>query len=69
MNVYFKNSRGKEILLGAVVDDKQAYQMIKNFCSERGFRINYMRYWVDPNNEKRTIADVGSHTENFIIEE
>lgn len=32
MNVYFKNSRGKEILLGETDDDNEAHQIIKAFC-------------------------------------
>lgn len=68
MKVYFKNSRGKEILLGAAIDDKQANQLIKNFCNEHQFKIRYMRYWIDPDNEKRTYVDCGSWSELFIIE-
>lgn len=68
MKVYFKNSRGKEISLGTAIDDKQAYQLIKNFCDEHQFKIRYMRYWVDPDNEMRIHADCGSWSESFIIE-
>lgn len=69
MKVYFKNSQGKERLIGTTDNDKQAMKIIHNFCDERSFYIPYTRYWTDPNNLNRTIVDVSSHTEFFIIEE
>lgn len=69
MKVYFKNSNGKEMLIGNATNNDEAYGIIKKFCSERDFTIYYTRQWVDSDNLKRTWYDVGSHTEFFIIEE
>lgn len=68
MKVYFLNSKGKEILIGEAEDNNEAYKIIKNFCRERSFKIPYMRCWKQPNSDNRTIYDVGSHTEFFIVE-
>ena len=69
MKVYFRNMNGKEILLGQSDDDKQAMKIIDDFCLERSFNAKkYMRFWVDPDNDKRTICDFGSWNEFFIIE-
>lgn len=68
MNVYFKNSRGNEILIDTVDNEKQAMKSINNFCRERGFKIYYTRSWQDGDNKDRTILDVGSHSEFFIID-
>lgn len=65
MKVYFKNSKGKEILIGEADNDKQAYKKIRDFCTERGFNIPYMRQWTQDN---RTFVDVSSWSEFFIIE-
>lgn len=65
MNVYFKNSNGKEILIGHAEDDNEAMKVIKKFCDERSFNIHYTRWW---NRDGRKIVDVGSWSENFIIE-
>lgn len=67
MKVYFKNSSGKEILIGEADNDKQAMKIIKGFCRERGFDIPYTRCWEVPE-KSRIIVDVSSHTEFFIIE-
>ena len=68
MKVYFENGRGNEILLDETDNEDDAMRVIKRFCRERSFKIPYMRFWISPNNKQRTICDVGSHFEHFIIE-
>lgn len=68
MKVYFQNSKGNEILIGETSDSEEATRVIKKFCRERSFKIPYMKHWVDPDNENRTIVDVSSHVEFFVIE-
>lgn len=65
MRVYFKNSKGNEILIGEADDDGSAMRIIKRFCRERSFEIPYMRCWQK---ENRTFVDVGSHVELFVVE-
>lgn len=68
MKVYFRNSSGKELMIGEAADNKEANKIIKRFCSDRNFKIYYTRQWIDEDNQNRTWVDVGSHTEFFIIE-
>ena len=39
MKVYFKNSKGNEILIGEAEDDNRAFKIIEKFCHERNFMI------------------------------
>ena len=66
MNVYFKNSSGKELLIGTVKDSDEAYKKIEEFCAERNFKIRYIRCWGDPY-ENGQFYDVGSWSEKFIL--
>lgn len=68
MKVYFRNSMGKELLIGEAYDDEGAYNIVKKFCDDRNFKIYYARRWVDKDNTNRRWMDVGSHTEFFIVE-
>lgn len=64
--VYFKNRKGNEILLGAAADEENAWGMIKDFMSDRDYKCHYVRQWAD---NERTWYDVGSHTEFFFTTE
>ena len=68
MKVYFRNSKGNELLIGEATEDKEANKIIKRFCNDRNFKIYYTRQWIDKNNKNRTWVDVGSHVEFFIVE-
>lgn len=64
MNLYFKNSQGKERLIGSnVTDESDAMTIIRKFCDERNFKIYYYRTWIADNDT--TVFDVGSYTEFF----
>lgn len=67
MNLYFKNSQGKERLIGSnVANESEAMKIIKGFCDERNFTIYYYRTWERDNVK---IFDVGSHTEFFHLKD
>lgn len=68
MKVYFKNSKGNEILIGEAEDDNRAFKIIEKFCHERNFKIYYTRAWNDPDNNNRKIYDVGDHFSFFIVD-
>lgn len=75
-NIYFKNSKGKEILIDRVQDIgnldsggfSNSYKAIMNFIklTNPDYKIFYTRMWEV---EDRYCVDVGSHTEFFYIEE
>lgn len=70
MNLWFKNSEGKERLIAAVDSWKDVYHCIDEFikqCNEhkpknKQFKSYYTRIWKEGD---RTKLDVGSHTEFF----
>lgn len=66
-NLYFINSLGVPRLLGANVNEEQAWELIKKFLEAHPhFHHYYTRTWEsDSNGRKGTWFDVGSHTEFF----
>ena len=66
-NLYFINSLGVPRLLGANVNEEQAWELIKKFLEAHPhFHRYYTRTWEsDRNRYKGTWFDVGSHTEFF----
>lgn len=66
MKLYFQNANGKERLIAEVHDADEAYDKIKEFCSERDFKIYYTRCWKL--SDGSTKYDVGSHTEFFRLD-
>jgi len=67
MNLYFKNSQGKERLIGSnIANESEAMKIIKDFCDERSFPIYYYRSWIRDNVR---IFDVGSYTEFFHLKD
>ena len=76
MTLIFENSLGAmrniALLSGACSDEeafREARAKIKEFCSERGYEIPYIRMW---NTERGGVCmtqfDVGSHTEFFFLD-
>ena len=64
MKLYFENSRGQRRLIATPKTTEEIYNVIRDFCNERNFKIHYVRTWGEPNGEK--YYDVGSYTEFFI---
>ena len=64
MKLYFENSQGVRRLIGQSQTEDESWAMIKKFCTERNFKIPYVRTWKTSNGEKW--YDVSSHTEFFI---
>lgn len=64
MKLYFENSYGERRLIGEPQTGEESWKMIYNFCTERNFKIPYVRSWTTPEGEKW--YDVSSHTEFFI---
>ena len=75
-NIYFKNSKGKEILIDSVRDIgnldsggfSNSYKAIMDFIKRTNpdYKVFYTRMWEVGD---RYCVDVGSHTEFFYIEE
>ena len=64
MKLYFENSRGERRLIGEPKTAEESSKIYHDFCSERNFKIYYVRNWVTSKGEK--YYDVGSHTEFFV---
>ena len=64
MKLYFRNSRGERRLIGEPQTREESSKIYHKFCSDRNFKIYYVRSWTDDNGERW--YDVGSHTEFFI---
>lgn len=67
MKLYFQNANGKERLVAEVNDADEAYEKIKEFCDERGFKLHYTRQWKA--DDGRTQIDCGSWCEFFYLDE
>lgn len=63
MKLTFQNAEGKERVIADIGADGDVYGKINEFCDDHGFRIPYMRAWV--NEDGVTTYDVGSHYEFF----
>lgn len=64
MLLYFQNYLNEYTLIGEPNTLEEAYAMIYQFCSDRRFRIYYMRTWID---NGVLVFDAGSHTEFFYL--
>lgn len=62
--LYFENSYRQRRLIGEPQTSDESFQMIRDFCDERNFKIYYVRSWITPDGEK--YYDVSSHTEFFV---
>ena len=67
IKVWFRNSRNEERLLETVANKTDANKAILEFLKEKNFTCYYMRTWLAE--DGRTMVDVGSHTEFFLLEE
>ena len=68
MKLYLKNRFEEMKLIGNPASNKEAIQMMYDFCEERNFKIYYIRSWK--NKGKNMIQyDVGSHSEFFYLQE
>ena len=67
MKLYFKNSRGEKRIVAEPKTEKEAMKEINKFCSDRNFKIYYVRTWRTPDGLKE--YDVGSHTEFFYLDD
>lgn len=66
MKLYFKNSKGKETLIGEPASYKEAVQKINDFLKDHNYTSYYMR--LSMNREEHFIwFDVGSHSEFFYL--
>lgn len=65
LEVYFRNSHGKEYLLTTAKTNKEARKAIYDFLKERNFKTYYWRWWKEANGD--WICDVGSWSEFFIV--
>lgn len=65
MKVYFKNSKGKERIIGECEDKGEGWKIISLFLKERDYKVYYIREWT---NDTGTHYDVGSHSEFFRIQ-
>lgn len=63
LRLEFKNSYDKRRTIAKLKNEEEVFQEIKKFCTERNFKIPYVRTWCA--NEYTTVYDVGSHTEFF----
>lgn len=64
MKLYFENSRGERRLIGEPQTNKESWNIIKDFCAERNFKIPYVRNWTTPEGER--YYDCGSWSEYFV---
>lgn len=64
--LYFENSYGKRRVIGRATDENGISKLIKDFLDDHNYKSYYTRAWVNENNPKEIIYDVGSHSEFFI---
>jgi hypothetical protein len=69
IKVIFLNKFNEEKVIAETIDEMRGRAAIYNFLEEHNYKSYYWRYWQDETNTKRTIVDVGSHCEFFIMEE
>ena len=69
MKLYFENSRGKQVYVGAPTTKEQVGQMIDEFVHQKNpsYKIHYMRMWRTK--EGHIKFDVGSWSEFFILKD
>lgn len=69
MILYFENSRGERREIGRPQTEEEIYIIINKFLDEHNYKSYYTRSWINENDPKETIYDVGSHSEFFICRE
>lgn len=66
-NVLFQNSEGEKRIIGIAKTEKVAFKVINDFLDEHNYKSYYKRTWKA--DDKTTAIDVGSLTEQFIVQE
>ena len=64
--LYFENSYGKRRVIGCATDENGISKLIKDFLDDHNYKSYYTRTWINENDNKEKIYDVGSHSEFFI---
>ena len=64
--LYFENSYGKRRVIGRATDESGIYKLINDFLDDHNYKSYYTRTWINENDNKEKIYDVGSHSEFFI---
>ena len=64
--LYFENSYGKRRVIGRATDENGISKLIRNFLDDHNYKSYYTRTWINENDNKEKIYDVGSHSEFFI---
>lgn len=67
IQVLFENSNGKTRIIGEVITQKEAHEVITKFLNEHNYKSYYMRTWKTDG--KTTAVDVESYTERFYFKE
>lgn len=65
--LYFENSREERRIIGRATDENGIYKLINDFLDDHNYKSYYTRTWVNENDNKEKIYDVGSHSEFFIV--
>lgn len=68
MKLYFQNSDGVEREIARPKDIEEVHSIITDFLKMARFKSYYTKTMTD-SRTNRTIFDVGSHSEFFILEE
>ena len=66
LTLYFENSQGKRREIGKPKTEKEAFKIIHQFLDDHNYKSYYTRTWLNQENLKEKIYDVGSHSEFFI---
>ena len=66
MMLYFENAFGARREIGNPTNETEVFAIISQFLKEHNYKSYYIRYWINPNNSKEKIYDVGSHAEFFV---
>ena len=66
MILYFEDSWGKRREIGRPQTNQEMHKIIKDFLDDHNFKSYYTRSWVNEEDFKEIIYDVGSHSEFFI---
>ena len=65
MKLYFRSSNGNERIIAEPKDEQEVWKEIHKFCSDRNFKIHYVRQWQEGN---RRWYDYGSWSEFFVLD-
>lgn len=69
MVLVFKNSKGKKSLVGYPKNNKEAFELMREYCKKNGLTIKYYRMSATDHGNGKIITDFdfGSHTEFFYM--